>query len=218
VILISVAMMFRGLRCWVDAGWKPDPLPEDKDSHSPKKIPWSKRTRPVLHVLATILMTQLLGTVLFFTTKSSWFLGNQKLHAPIIVIAVSVIPFVLSKIPYPRNQDAAPSWLVLKALNLCFASTVISTITLLNFSLAALLAVTLGLPLSLARPASSKHVSGIKYILYALLASGWLFLHTDVRDAVWQWEILSVWFGPFVCLMYFPLVIQAGIVCVSACS
>lgn len=123
-------------------------------------------------------------------------------------------PFVISKMSYPHHQDVAPAWLVLKALNLCFASTVISTITVLNFSLAALLVVTLGLPLSLARPTSSTLLFWSKHIPYASLASGWLFLHQETRYAVWQWEVLSGWFAPFICLIYTPLVIQAGVVCI----
>lgn len=86
VILISIAMMFRGLRCWVDAGWKPDHPPKGSDNRSPKTIAWVKRTRPVLHVLATMLMTHLLGIVLFFTTKSSWFLDGQKVSFWVIWI------------------------------------------------------------------------------------------------------------------------------------
>ncbi len=81
VILISVAMMFRGLRCWVDAGWKHDHPSKNNDSPSPNVITWSKRTRPVLHVLATMLATHLLGIALFFTARSSWFLGDQKVDS-----------------------------------------------------------------------------------------------------------------------------------------
>lgn len=134
------------------------------------------------------------------------------------MLVASLVPFVISKIPHKHNEDGAPFWLVLKALNLCFASTVISTITVLNFSLAALLAVTLGLPLSLSGPARSKPLSTAKYTLYAFLALGWLLLYQETRQAIWQWEILSVWFAPFVCLIYTPLAIQAGMICILSSS
>lgn len=129
------------------------------------------------------------------------------------MLAILVVSFTLSQIPYPLDQGAAPLWLVLKALNLCFASTVISTITVLNFSLAALLAVTLGLSLTFSSSSTSKLLSRLKGLLYISLASGWLFLHQETQGAIWNWEILSVWFAPFVCLIYMPLVMQAGIVC-----
>lgn len=77
-VLISVAMMFQGLRCWVDAGWRPDHPLENKSDHSPKTPIWSKRSRPVLHVLAMMLMTHLLGVALFLIIRSSWFLDGQK--------------------------------------------------------------------------------------------------------------------------------------------
>jgi len=129
------------------------------------------------------------------------------------MLVILVVSFTLSQIPYPFDRDSAPFWLVLKALNLCFASTVISTITVLNFSLAALLAVTLGLPLTFSCSSTSKLRSRLKGLLYVFLASGWLFFYQETQRAIWNWEILSVWFAPFVCLIYMPLVIQAGIVC-----
>jgi len=129
------------------------------------------------------------------------------------MLVILVVSFTLSQIPYPLDRDSAPFWLVLKALNLCFASTVISIITVLNFSLAALLAVTLGLPLTFSCSSTSKLRSWLKGLLYVFLASGWLFFYQETQRAIWNWEILSVWFAPFVCLIYVPLVIQAGIVC-----
>jgi len=129
------------------------------------------------------------------------------------MLVILVVSFTLSQIPYPLDRDSAPFWLVLKALNLCFASTVISIITVLNFSLAALLAVTLGLPLTFSCSSTSKLRSRLKGLLYVFLSSGWLFFYQETQRAIWNWEILSVWFAPFVCLIYVPLVIQAGIVC-----
>ncbi|KXN92216.1 Glycosylphosphatidylinositol anchor attachment 1 protein [Leucoagaricus sp. SymC.cos] len=218
VILISVAMIFRGLRCWVDARWHCDRPPHKKDDHSPQTIVWLTRSRLVISALGAMLLTHCLGALLFFATRSSLFIDHQKLYAPFLVLVISMVPFALSQIPYSRGQNIAPFWLVLKTLNLCLASTVISTITILNFSLAALLAVTLGLPLSLSCPRASKPASWLKCLLYVLLASGWLFLYEETREAIWQWEVLSVWFAPFVCLVYTPLVIQASIVCVLPVS
>ncbi|KAJ3574830.1 hypothetical protein NP233_g1495 [Leucocoprinus birnbaumii] len=214
-ILISVAMMFRGLQCWVDARWHTDQPRSEKRDYST----WfSTKSRPVVPALAAMLLTHLLGAILFFASRSSWFLGDQKLYAPTFALAILTVPFALSQIPHPRDEITAPFWLVLKAFNLCFASTVISTITILNFSLAALLAVTLGFPLTLSGPSDSKLLSRLKCLFYVFLASAWLFLHQETREAIWNWEILSVWFAPFVCLIYTPLVLQAAIVCVLPCS
>ncbi|KAF5357896.1 hypothetical protein D9756_001418 [Leucocoprinus leucothites] len=213
-ILVSIAMMFRGLRCWVDARWCTDPPPIKKSDQSPQtNTSFTARSRPVLPAMIVMLLTHLLGVVLFFATRSSWFLNDQKLYAPALALATLTVPLALSQIPYPHDSKIAPFWLVLKAFNLCFASTVISIITVLNFSLAALLAVALGLPLTLSSPSTSKLLSWLKCLLYVFLASGWLFLYEETREAIWNWEILSVWFAPFVCLIYTPLVIQAAIVC-----
>ena len=100
----------------------------------------------------------------------------------------------------------------LKAINMCLASTLISVSSVLNFSLAALLAVTLGVPLSLSSPSDSLLSRGIKCALYTILAFGWLAFDGEVRQAIWDWQVLGVWFSPLVCLVYVPFVLQAGIV------
>ncbi|EKM82543.1 hypothetical protein AGABI1DRAFT_52781 [Agaricus bisporus var. burnettii JB137-S8] len=213
-VLISVAMIFRGLRCWVDAGWKLNQRIKDDGDSSSDVITWTRRKRHVLHVLTIMLVTHSLGAAIFLSIQSSLFLNNQMFFVPLITLATSLVPFVISRVSDPRDEGSAPIWLVLKALNLCSASTVISTITVLNFSLAALLAVTLGLSLSFSGPSHSKLLSLTKYILYVFLALGWLFFYVETREAIWQWEILSVWFAPFVCLVYTPLLLQAGTVCI----
>ena len=93
-----------------------------------------------------------------------------------------------------------------------FLEKVISITSLLNFSLAAVLAVLLGLPLTAARPAHSLVSSMMLYISYMALAMGWLMPGREVRQALWNWEVLGVWFAPFVCVVYAPLVLQAVIV------
>jgi GPI-anchor transamidase subunit GAA1 len=112
----------------------------------------------------------------------------------------------------PETGSAPPSQL-LHALNLCLASTVISTLTVLNFSLAATVSVLLGLPLSFAHAPRLLWLRITKYTLYVFLGYGWLLIgHEEIRDALWYWEILNGWFAPFVCIVYGPLALQAGIV------
>lgn len=110
-----------------------------------------------------------------------------------------------------RPQDNSLS-LTLKALNLCFASAIISITSVLNFSLALTFAMLLGTPLSLSAFSGSKAMHWAGYAFYALLAMGWLpFLQEQTKSALWYWEIASVWFAPVVCIIYVPLVLQAGI-------
>lgn len=108
----------------------------------------------------------------------------------------------------------APNYMILKSFNLCLASTVISITSVLNFSLAATLAVAMGLPLILSTPSRSATSRLAKFPLYAVLALGWLlFAPGEAAQALKNWEVLRVWFAPFVCIVYTPLVLQAGIVC-----
>lgn len=122
---------------------------------------------------------------------------------------VAVAPLAAAFLCDQRRQEVAPIYVVLKALNLCFASTIISVISVLNFSLALLLAVALGIPLAL----STHKWKLVQYPAYILLAAGWLlFFPEQTKSALWNWEVLSVWFAPVVCTVYLPLVLQAAVV------
>jgi GPI-anchor transamidase subunit GAA1 len=103
----------------------------------------------------------------------------------------------------------SPVHKILKSVNLCLASAVISITSVLNFSLAATMAVLLGIPLIASGPGKLRHV---KIAGYCVLGLGWMFfLRQEVHQAIWNWEVLRVWFAPFVCIVYVPLVVQAAI-------
>ena len=140
----------------------------------------------------------------------------------ILILAFSLVPKALLAFIPSQPLETAPFSMLLQPFNLCLASTVISITSLLNFSLAATLAVTLGIPLICSRVSSRPSRTSISlfnkpsrlavYAAYWLLAWGWLLLPQEVERAVWNWEVLGVWFAPFVCIVYAPLVMQAGLV------
>ncbi|KAJ7047009.1 Gaa1-like protein [Mycena alexandri] len=208
-VLISVAMMFGGLRIWSDCAWIPDL--SDKKEAGPDK--WIQRSRPVIPVLGIMLSTYMLGVVLFSAITTSWFINNQTVASTLLLIVVSTIPLCALLIPSQDASRAAPISQLLKALNLCFASTVISIITVVNFSLAMSLAILLGIPLSISSPSKTLSLRLAKFAPYIGLALGWICASDELRKALWDWEILGVWFAPFVCIVYTPLVLQAGLVC-----
>jgi glycosylphosphatidylinositol transamidase len=116
-------------------------------------------------------------------------------------------------VPSRDEKTTASVSQLLKALNLCFASTVISITTVVNFSLAMSLAILLGIPLSVSSTSRSLPLRLAKFVSYSGLALGWIFAQAELRKAIWDWEILGVWFAPFVCVVYTPLVMQAALVC-----
>ena len=131
-----------------------------------------------------------------------------------LFLIFSAIP-ALSLPIVPRPPAAfSPISTVLKAFNLCFTSAVISITSVLNFSLAATLAVFMGLPLTFASSPHSPPKRFAKYALYCVLALGWLvFCPQETNNALRNWEMLGVWFAPFVCVVYAPLVLQSALVC-----
>lgn len=82
MILISVAMMFYGLRLWVVAGWEQAPIDgsmdtkkhgKGKEGHvAPQKV-WRRRDRPVLLTLQIMLGTHFAGWTVFRALSSFWF-------------------------------------------------------------------------------------------------------------------------------------------------
>ncbi|KAI0780960.1 Gaa1-domain-containing protein [Trametes elegans] len=223
-ILVGTAMLFSGLGEWINAGWIHSIAQPAQGDHEENKkvatqaavVKWRTRHRPVLQPIVIMVLTHLLGALLFFLVSSSWFSARRTMNGIVLFLAFSAIPLALSQVvpPSPASHASIPA--VLKAFNLCFASALISITAVLNFPLAATLAVLLGLPLTFAPtspPASPVPSRVAKYAAYATLALGWLvFCPEEVRKAVWNWEVLRVWFAPFVCVVYVPLVLQAGLV------
>jgi glycosylphosphatidylinositol transamidase len=214
-VLISIAMMFGGLRKWVDAAWIQDESRNDTDEKEVgNKEPWIRRKRPVLNVLGIMFMTHVLGGLLFGIVTRPWFIENSKILSPLLFLAISVIPLPSLLLTSPEPKTTAPIPILLQSLSLCFASTVVSITTVLNFSLAAFLAILLGVPLSFASPSGGIVAKLVKYAFVLFVALDWLlFSQAQMLKSIMDWEILGIWFAPFICLIYVPLLLQAGIVC-----
>ncbi|KAI6028674.1 Gaa1-like GPI transamidase component [Pisolithus orientalis] len=223
-VLVSAAMMISGLGDWVNAGWLQDVAAKKEGGgtgaggpsntiQSEKTVRWRMRRRPVLRPIFTVLGYACDGLDCFRIDSFAIFC-QEPVSSLLLFGVLAVLPFVFTP-PSDRTPEVAPFSLLLKSFNLCLASIVISTTSLLNFSLAAMLAITLAIPLMHSyRPRSSSLpiVVLAKYVAYSFLAWGWLvFLPNEVRQAVWNWEVLGIWFAPFICVVYGPLVTQAGI-------
>ncbi|KAF7363612.1 hypothetical protein MSAN_01018300 [Mycena sanguinolenta] len=212
-VLISVAMMFGGLKLWSDSAWIPAATVQLEKEGDGEGSKWIQRSRPVIPVLGMMLSTHILGGILYSVLTTSWFSNNQTVASALLFLPVATLPLCALLVPSQDTRIVAPVSQLLKALNLCFASTVISITTVANFSLAMSLAILLGIPLSISSPSQSLPLRVIKYAAYIGLGLGWIFAGEELRKALWDWEILRVWFAPFVCAVYTPLVLQAGLVC-----
>ncbi|KAL0577944.1 Glycosyl phosphatidyl inositol protein transamidase complex subunit [Marasmius crinis-equi] len=192
-VLISVGMMFTGLRCWVQSA---------KDSN------WQWGRSSVLRlILGSMLPTHALGGVMYLLIRKGW-IGSSTPQTLTFLATLYALPF-LYVFPAFLTLPGAGYAPVLKSLNLCFASTVISIIAVLNFSLSATTAALLGLPLAL----SSGRFGLTGYTAYFVFATGWLLKPEFVQQLLWDWEVLGVWTLPFVCVVGVPLVGQAAVVC-----
>ena len=132
----------------------------------------------------------------------------------VVFVLFSVMPALFPLIVPALLAESAPLSMVLKAFNLCLTSAVISITSLLNFSLAATLAVLVGGPVTIASSSPLNPTRFARYAASAVLALGWLaFYPEETSKALWNWEVLGVWLAPFVCVVYTPLVLQSALVC-----
>jgi glycosylphosphatidylinositol transamidase len=81
------------------------------------------------------------------------------------------------------------------------------------------MAVLIGIPLSLASPSNKLFSRLSGFLVFAILSPlgllttlAWLmgkvFVARSVVNSLWEWELLGVWFSPFVCIVYLPLILQ----------
>jgi GPI-anchor transamidase subunit GAA1 len=135
----------------------------------------------------------------------------SQVMAPLAAGLAAALRYMPTYMTQGPTTNHAPVAGVLKVVNMCLASVVISATSLINFSLAATLAVLLGIPLSVSRPLGIRY-GGLASVAYMLLALGWLWWPEEVSKAIWSWQVLGVWSAPFVCCVYAPLVLQASLV------
>lgn len=78
VILVSVAMLFKGLGEWVTAGWvceisEASLKDNEAKKPSPAKGTWRNRRRPLLSALIVVVTTHVIGVLVFNLVCSRWF-------------------------------------------------------------------------------------------------------------------------------------------------
>ncbi|KIJ41225.1 hypothetical protein M422DRAFT_68279 [Sphaerobolus stellatus SS14] len=227
-VLVGVALMFGGLRLWVDAGWVEvaDISSEKSNDSGSKSTSWKTRVRNVIPPLAIMVTTHVLGAVAFWLANSKWWIQlptTATSYLPILpfsLITFGCLSALLAFDPLnrpKRNLQISPSplYLLLKSFTLCLTSTVISVTSVLNFSLAAFIAVTLAIPLSIATPTKSLTFKMVKVMAYhiVLLPLWWILFFRPMSQSILEWQVLGVWYAPFMCIVYLPLVLQAMVVC-----
>jgi GPI-anchor transamidase subunit GAA1 len=75
VVMISVAMMFAGLRCWVDAAWIQ--VSADHPQFAGNLI-WKRRSRPVSKAILVVAVTHAAGLLLFYFIRTELYLVHPK--------------------------------------------------------------------------------------------------------------------------------------------
>lgn len=113
---------------------------------------------------------------------------------------------------------------VLGSLTLCIAGTMVCITSVLNFSLAASLALAFGFafPFKAQRTSSGLLLRILRHSYLSMFSpmgivcvASVLFGRDVVRGVIiqtlWNWNVLRVWTLPFICCVYTPLILQAQI-------
>jgi glycosylphosphatidylinositol transamidase len=87
-VLISVAMMLGGLRTWADAGWFFYLVDVSKAPKGAPTTKWSRRQRPVLKTLSIMIVTHLLGALLFTLVQAPAFIDNRAVRNQTLLLTV----------------------------------------------------------------------------------------------------------------------------------
>lgn len=79
-ILIGVALLFSGLREWVNAGWvliaNEAQVKSEKSSEPVPSEKWTRRRRPVIRAVAIMAATHTLGAIVFCLLSTTWYLSD----------------------------------------------------------------------------------------------------------------------------------------------
>lgn len=140
-----------------------------------------------------------------------------------------MVPIAIAYLVARTDLDAKRVQPVLSSLTLCITGTVVCVVSVLNFSLAAVLALAFGFALPFK---ARQHYTGLasKLLHYSLISLttptgiatitsfvfGWEVVHGFIVQVVWNWNALRVWTLPFISCVYLPLILQAGVAALLA--
>lgn len=98
-VVVSTAMLFSGLRSWVQAGWV------EKQTKGDHTMKWERRSRPSLQAVLIILATHTWGIPLYFI--SSWPIPHRLVRMP----SVPSIQLLTHSVSSPSSACLSPcSW------------------------------------------------------------------------------------------------------------
>lgn len=101
-ILIGVALLFSGLREWVNAGWVLVPGEEVKGEKAGGSMPerkWTRRRRPVIPAVAIMAATHALGAIVFRLLSSAWYLKDATVCTLFVLWCAACSLALLSSLP-----------------------------------------------------------------------------------------------------------------------
>ncbi|KAF9363806.1 Glycosyl phosphatidyl inositol protein transamidase complex subunit [Mortierella sp. NVP85] len=238
VIILGVSFIFQALSLW---GFSSDlPLELDAIAHGEKvavALPYSRRSRN-FKVSATIIsMSSIAGWASFqLLTTSIGFPGETlllKLVASVGVcsmLVLSAVPSahlrnrVLKKVKDSKAENSssasaelppAPDWILLKTFILALSALAVTTLSVLNFSLAVSIGIIIVLPYMAFRPSNYMVLSALQTaILLAIspaglmMAASWWYEKDPSLILNWVlegYEVIGSWLLPILCGVYLPL-------------
>lgn len=126
------------------------------------------------------------------------------------------------------NIDRRITSSVLTSFTLCIAGTVVCLVSVLNFSLAAILSIAFSFALpSRAPPTRGSFAKILQHsfiFLFTPTSIAWLtslavgkdMVSRNIIQMVWEWKVFRIWTLPFIFCVYFPLLLQASIAVILA--
>ncbi|CAG8511788.1 20515_t:CDS:10 [Gigaspora margarita] len=202
--------------------------------NAPESAPlaYLRRPREILMPVAALVISHFAGIIIFFVVKNHFELSQISnifgiagyLFTLVITINISTIATAglvsafqsrSHKIKSDHHNQLSPSpdWIILKSVTLAFTAMIISCLSLLNFSLAVFISIIVVIPFSLFQPSAHQIIRYLELIVLVLISPPGILIisKTNIEEflrwTIMEYELFGNYFLPFICCLYWPIIL-----------
>ncbi|CAG8647362.1 24236_t:CDS:10 [Cetraspora pellucida] len=185
--------------------------PLNNETNASTPLAYLRRPREILMPVAALVISHFAGFIIFFVVKnhfkfsqiSSIFGIDGYLFTLAITTNISII----------ATLSPSPDWVILKSFILAFTAMIISCLSVLNFSLAVFISIIVVIPFSLFQPSTYEMIRYLELIVLVLISPPGILIISKInleeflRWTIMEYELLGSYFLPFICCLYWPIIL-----------
>ncbi|KAF0447035.1 Gaa1-domain-containing protein [Gigaspora margarita] len=203
--------------------------------NAPESAPlaYLRRPREILMPVAALVISHFAGIIIFFVVKNHFELSQISnifgvagyLFTLAITTNISTIATAglisafqsrshkIKKSDHHNQLSPSPDWIILKSVTLAFTAMIISCLSLLNFSLAVFISIIVVIPFSLFQPSAHQIIRYLELIVLVLISPPGILIisKTNIEEflrwTIMEYELFGNYFLPFICCLYWPIIL-----------